>query len=113
MLIFRLKKQLYLLPIFLFICLGLLFVVNDYKVMAMRNGNSNGHVPQNNRNIDNEMTLCRNLHDLLLEEARLMQEIYNALRNNASEETINHFKNQANQIAIQAENIRRNLFLNQ
>ncbi|XFE94753.1 hypothetical Protein psc5_00490 [Candidatus Phytoplasma solani] len=42
-----------------------------------------------------------------------MQEIYNVLRNNASEETINHFKNQANQIAIQAENIRRNLFLNQ
>ncbi|WP_349401651.1 putative secreted protein, SVM family protein [Candidatus Phytoplasma solani] len=112
MLIFRLKKQLYLLPIFLFSSLGLFLITNN-QVMAMNNGHSNGYVQQNNRNVENEMTACRNLHDLLLEEARLTQEIYNALRNNASEETINHFKNQANQIAIQAENIRRNLFLNQ
>ncbi|CAM11801.1 Conserved hypothetical protein [Candidatus Phytoplasma australiense] len=106
---FKLKKSFLVLNIILFSCLGLLFIVNNKQVMGMNNGNIN----QNNRNINAIMEEFRNLHDLLLEEARLINQIYNAIRNNDSEEKITILNNQANGIALQAENIRRNINSNQ
>ncbi|CAM11399.1 Conserved hypothetical protein [Candidatus Phytoplasma australiense] len=111
---FKLKKRFFVLNIILFSGLGLLFIINN-QVMARENGNinNNGNINQNNRNINPIIEACRNLHDLLLEEARLINQIYNAIRNNDSEETIRILINQTNEIALQAENIRRNINNNQ
>ncbi|UQV27002.1 hypothetical protein H7686_0001365 [Candidatus Phytoplasma asiaticum] len=68
-----------------------------------------------NDNIQKIETLTRiirvykNLHDLLLEEASLIQEIYNAIVNNNSEEEITILINRSNGINLQFQNIRRNI----
>ncbi|CAM11520.1 Conserved hypothetical protein [Candidatus Phytoplasma australiense] len=111
---FKLQNQLKIISICLLAFLGML-LINNNQVMARENGNinNNGNINQNNRNINPIMEACRNLHDLLLEEARLINQIYNVIRNNDSEETIRILINQTNEIALQAENIRRNINNNQ
>ncbi|XKW59320.1 hypothetical protein ACGRT8_01520 [Candidatus Phytoplasma australasiaticum] len=53
--------------------------------------------------------LYKNLHDLLLEETSLIQEIYNVIVNNNSEEEITILINRSNGINLQFQNIRINI----
>ncbi|MGE9276398.1 MAG: SVM family protein [Candidatus Phytoplasma pruni] len=77
------------------------------------NANSNVNIPRNNNVNNNILTQIRTLHDLLLSEANLFQEIYNAARDNLPQDIIINLKNQIRNIHIQSENIRINILSNQ
>ncbi|WP_017192623.1 SVM family protein [Italian clover phyllody phytoplasma] len=108
---FKLKNQFKIISIYLFIFLGLLLVNNN--LLMANNANSNTNIPRNNNVDNNILTQIRTLHDLLLNEANLFQELYNATRDNLPQDIIINLKNQIRNIHIQSENIRINILPNQ
>lgn len=90
---FKLQNQFKIISFCLFVLLGLLFITNNYYVMAM----NNGHVSQNNRH-DNNHTNFQNqvriLQNLNFQQAEIVQQIFNARNNNSSEEVINNLVRQ-------------------
>ncbi|WEK82470.1 MAG: hypothetical protein PR2021_4020 [Candidatus Phytoplasma pruni] len=76
--------------------------------------NSDDNMPRNNNVNDNILRQqIRTLHDLLLNEANLFQELYNAISDNLPQDIIINLKNQIRNIHIQSENIRINILPNQ
>ncbi|WP_034172411.1 SVM family protein [Chrysanthemum yellows phytoplasma] len=90
---FKLKIQFKIISFCLFVLLGLLFITNNYCVMAM----NNGHISQNNGH-DNDHTNFQNqariLQNLNFQQTGIVQQIFNARNNNSSEEVINNLVRQ-------------------
>ncbi|MDV3157446.1 MAG: SVM family protein [Candidatus Phytoplasma australasiaticum] len=82
------KTKLHFLPLFFIIYLGLLLMMNVNQVMAMNNGHVNNDHNMNNNHSDAELQ-ARILQDLNLQQTQLLQQIFNARANNASEQSIN------------------------
>ncbi|XXP77172.1 MAG: SVM family protein [Lettuce witches'-broom phytoplasma] len=106
----KLKNQFKIIYLCLITFIGLLFIDNTHQLMAMNNGHTNGHFPQNNNN--NILENRRTLHDLLLNGANLNNAIYNAIRANRPQNEIIELEQQERAIYIQSENIRRNISQN-
>ncbi|EMR14769.1 MULTISPECIES: SVM family protein [Candidatus Phytoplasma] len=86
----QVKKKLHLLPLFLMSFLGMFLIINNNPIMASSNGhaNNNGHNINNNQS---DLEIQANiLLDLNLQQAQLVQQIFQARENNASEEFINN-----------------------
>ncbi|MDC9032285.1 SVM family protein [Columbia Basin potato purple top phytoplasma] len=90
---FKLQNQFKIISFCLFVLLGILFITNNYYVMAMNNGHisqNNGH-DNNHTNFQNQARILQNLN---LQQARIVQQIFNARNNNSSEEVINNLVRQ-------------------
>lgn len=90
---FKSQKQFKIISFYLIILLELLFITNNYYVMAM----NNGHVSQNNGHDNNHANFelqAKILQDLNSEQARLTQRIMDACNNNVSFEVINNLMSQ-------------------
>ncbi|WP_323847571.1 MAG: SVM family protein [Phytoplasma sp.] len=93
----QLKKQFTIIYFCLITFIGFVFLLNNHKIMAMNNGNmtpNNGY--HNNNNFE---TQARILQEMNLEQARIVQQIFNARSNNASEEIINNLLRQNMQLS--------------
>ncbi|AGL89963.1 Conserved hypothetical protein [Candidatus Phytoplasma australiense] len=101
---FKLQNQLKIISICLLAFLGML-LINNNQVMAMNNGHSNGHDinngQQNQRNLEIQAGILLELNN---QQARIGEQIINASRNNASEETINNLVRRSIQLSQQISN---------
>ncbi|MDW3617972.1 MAG: hypothetical protein QFY14_02665 [Candidatus Phytoplasma pruni] len=87
--------------------------MNNNNLVMANETNSDDNMPRNNNVNDNILRQqIRTLHDLLLNEANLFQELYNAISDNLPQDIINNLKNQISNIHIQSENIYSNIFPN-
>ncbi|MDV3196366.1 MAG: SVM family protein [Candidatus Phytoplasma stylosanthis] len=102
----QIKKKLHLLPFFLISCLGMFLIINDNPIMASSNGHTNNGHNINNNQSDFEIQ-ANILLDLNLQQARLVQQIFQARANNASEEFINNLMAQNIQLSQRIANQQR------
>ncbi|WP_024563506.1 SVM family protein [Candidatus Phytoplasma tritici] len=100
---FKLQNKFKIISVCLLFFLGL-FLINNYYVMAMNNGHisqNNGH-DNNHTNFQNQARILQNLN---FQQARIVEQIFNARNNNSSEEVINNLVRQnielSNRIAEQ------------
>ncbi|MGI3136157.1 MAG: SVM family protein [Candidatus Phytoplasma vitis] len=95
---FKLQNQFKITIFYLFTLLGLLIILHNHQVMAM----NNGHISQNNGH-DNDYTnfqlQARILQNLNFQQSRIIQQIFNARNNNASEEVISNLVSQNVQLS--------------
>ncbi|MBP5836283.1 SVM family protein [Candidatus Phytoplasma meliae] len=93
---FKSKNQFNIIYLCLITFIGLLFLFNNHQVIAMNNGHSNGY---NNNHNTNFVTQARILQEMNLEQTRIVQQIFDARDNNASEEIINNLVRQNMQLS--------------
>ncbi|PQP79794.1 hypothetical protein C6B37_01065 [Candidatus Phytoplasma phoenicium] len=91
---FKLQNQFKIINICLLAFLGLLFINNNYQVMAM----DNSDISENNSVVDNHIEEHNTFRNLLLTQGRISQQLINALFNHSSETEINFFSNQLKQV---------------
>ncbi|MDW3617553.1 MAG: SVM family protein [Candidatus Phytoplasma pruni] len=94
---FKLKNQFKIISIYLFVLLGMLFITNNYYIMAM----NNGHISQNNGHDNNHANFriqASILQNLNVQLAGISQQILIAANNNSSEEDINNLVRQKNEL---------------
>ncbi|MDC9032307.1 SVM family protein [Columbia Basin potato purple top phytoplasma] len=91
----KLQNQFKIISIYLFIFLGLLFITNNYQVIAM---NNNDGISENNSVVDNHIDEYNTFRNLLLIQGRISQQLINALFNHSSVTEINFLLNQIQQV---------------
>ncbi|GLH60542.1 SVM family protein [Paulownia witches'-broom phytoplasma] len=92
---FKLQNQFKIISIYLFTFLGLLFITNNYQVMAT--GNNDG-ISENNSVVDNHIDEYNIFRNLLLTQGRISQQLINELLYHSSETEINFLLSQLQQI---------------
>ncbi|GAK74039.1 SVM family protein ['Chrysanthemum coronarium' phytoplasma] len=92
---FKLKNQFNIIYLCLINFIGILFILNN-PLMAMHNGNE---TPNNGHHNTNFETQARILQEMNREQAVIVQQIFNARKNNASEEIINNLVRQNIQLS--------------
>ncbi|MDV3166529.1 MAG: SVM family protein ['Waltheria sp.' little leaf phytoplasma] len=99
----QIKNKLHFLPFFLMNFLGLFILININSVMAANNGHINNGHSNNSHNINNNQSdfeiQANILLNLNLQQAQLVQQIFHARSNNASEEFINNLMSQNIQLS--------------
>ncbi|WP_341266769.1 SVM family protein [Candidatus Phytoplasma fraxini] len=92
---FKLKNQFKIIYLCLIIFVGLLFIINN-PLMAMNNGNATSNNGHHNTNFEIQ---ARILQEMNREQAVIVQQIFHARNNNASEEIINNLVRQNIQLS--------------
>ncbi|TKA87954.1 MAG: putative secreted protein, SAP68-like [Candidatus Phytoplasma asteris] len=92
---FKLKNQFNIIYLCLINFIGILFILNN-PLMAMHNGNETPNNAHHNTNFE---TQARILQEMNREQAVIVQQIFNARKNNASEEIINNLVRQNIQLS--------------
>ncbi|OOP59272.1 SVM family protein, partial [Candidatus Phytoplasma citri] len=90
---FKIKNNVLLLNLFVFLGLFLL-ITNNQQVMGMHNN----YASENNSIVNNHIDEHHSFRNLLLTQRRISQQLINALFNHSSETEINFYLNQLQQV---------------